>query len=531
MPLFFTCLAAFMLSAFIGAHVAYNPVAAHAKLLWLSGAAALGVALAVQPRRWLWWTLGALSVVGAGVAAYFLLTYNWQARPGYFGFISQAGAWWQSVRPALNWPELDKNFASGWLVVFWPLALALARRGWAERSTPLILVGGLTGGLMTLTLVLATSRGAWLGLGVALALWLAWEANRRWLARWPRWAFPVGVAGAIVLGALVVGLVFPGGWVALANRLPGEDDAGVRSDLYTNTWHLIADMPLTGGGLEAFPGLYSRYMLVIPDFFVRYAHNFYLDVALEQGVLGALSVLGLAVLSIWALVRPHPPAAALPHADYVRHALALGLLAAAVHGLMDNPLHGMGGSLWLFVLPGLAAIFLPPVRLNRAAWAGAGALAGLMALWLMTTPVLTFNLMAVRMAQVELRGWPEQRWDDNNRAANWQDLRTELEALVARHPELAGARYRLALLAVGDYPAQIAWLEPAHAVGSHHIGVNKTLGYAYLWQGQVAAAQPLLSSAHNIHAELAAYAWWWETQNQSEKAAWATDLAQRLAQR
>ncbi len=531
MPLFLTCLAVFMLSAFVGAQVAYNPVAAHAKLLWLSGAAVLGVALAGQPHRWLWWTLGTLSMVGAGVAAYFLLTYNWQARPGYFGFISQAGAWWQSVRPALNGPEIDKNFASGWLVVFWPLALALARRGWAERSTPLMVAGALTGGLMTLTLVLATSRGAWLGLGVALALWLTWQANRRWLAHWPRWAFPAGVAGAMVLGALAVGLVFPGGWVALANRLPGEDDAGVRSDLYTNTLRLIADMPLTGGGLEAFPGLYSRYLLVIPDFFVRYAHNFYLDVALEQGVLGALSVLGLAVLCVWALVRPHPPAAALPHAGYVRHALAVGWLAAALHGLMDNPLHGMGGSLWLFVLPGLAALFLPPVRLNRAAWAGAGTLAGLMALWLAATPVLMFNLTAVRMAQVELRGWPEQRWDDNHRAADWRAIQTELEAVVARDPAHVGARYRLALLAVGDYPAQMAWLEPAHTADPHHLGVNKTLGYAYLWQGQVAAAHPLLAHTPNIRAELDAYAWWWETHNQPEKARWATELAQRLTQR
>lgn len=528
MPFFFVALGLFLLSAFIGAQVAYNPVTAWAKWWMLAGAAGLGTALAVLPRRWVWWAVAGLSVAGAGVAGYFLLSYSWQARPGYFGWLSQAGLWWQSARPALGWPELDKNFASGWLVIVWPLALALAWRGWAERSTPWLLAGGFTGGLMTLTLALATSRGAWLGLGVAGLLWLAWAVSHRWLTAWPRWAFPAGVAGAVLTGAVAVAVFFPGGWVALANRLPGEDDAGVRSDLYHHTLRLIADMPLTGGGLPAFAGLYSRYMLVIPDVFVRYAHNVYLDVALEQGVLGAFSLFLLAGLTAWACLRPHPALHAEPHQASLRWAVGLGGLAASVHGLMDNPLHGLGGSLALFVIPGLAASFLPPLRPNRAMWLTASGLAGLMALWLTTTPVWTHNLLAVRMAQIELRGWPEQRWDDNNRAARWDDLRVALADVTARYPNHVGARYRLALLSAGDEAAQVAWLEPARALDPHHIGVNKTLGYAYLWQGNVTAALPLLAGAHNIRAELAAYAWWWETHHQPARAAWAVQLAQAL---
>jgi O-antigen ligase len=44
-------------------------------------------------------------------------------------------------------------------------------------------------------------------------------------------------------------------------------------------------------------------MLGIPSFYVANSHNIFLDVAIEQGLLGGLSVLIIFVMSIWFMAR------------------------------------------------------------------------------------------------------------------------------------------------------------------------------------------------------------------------------------
>ena len=89
--------------------------------------------------------------------------------------------------------------------------------------------------------------------------------------------------------------------MALANQLPGPASAGSRLDLSRANLHLIGDFPFTGGGLDSFPGLYAHYIRGLPFFQLDHGHNLYLDVALEQGLLGAFALISLLLGTLWLL--------------------------------------------------------------------------------------------------------------------------------------------------------------------------------------------------------------------------------------
>jgi hypothetical protein len=102
---------------------------------------------------------------------------------------------------------------------------------------------------------------------------------------------------AFLAATLLAGTFLVAGYIIFNSReiakvmdlLPGFPFGISRLDLLNNTWNLLADFPFTGGGLRAFPGLYSEYILHIPYLFLEYSHHLYMDIALEQGAVGFFS--------------------------------------------------------------------------------------------------------------------------------------------------------------------------------------------------------------------------------------------------
>ena len=82
------------------------------------------------------------------------------------------------------------------------------------------------------------------------------------------------------------------------DRTPGFPSASSRSQLAVDALRLVGDFPFTGGGLNAFPGLYSEYLRVIPHYLFGYSHNLYLDVSIEQGLAGLAALLAVLWLSL-----------------------------------------------------------------------------------------------------------------------------------------------------------------------------------------------------------------------------------------
>ncbi len=543
----------FMLTAVIGVWAAYDREAATAKLWVLVGAAFLFYALAAQPQANLWLVAALLSGLSAVIAAYFLLSYDWLTFPRHFASLDRIGVWWMSVRPVFA-GFLHPNVAGGLLAMLLPFQAAGWIRAWRQRNMPWLAAHTVLGSLTLIGLLLTSSRGAWGALAIATAAAGLWKLGGGLARRWhqPGWL----ISGALLLLALTIGaaaiLTYPGGLAALAERVP---DGSTRYELAYNTARLVTDFPFTGGGLAAFSGLYSRYMLVIvvPDY--TYSHNFFLDVMLEQGVFGLLAWAGIMLGSLVLLAR-QPPADEDVHR--LRWALAIALLCVGLHGLLDDALYGNQGTPLVLVLAGLSVAVterrLPragPVRAGahrrgdgetigrrpgRLAGAVVGFSAGVLLLAVFGSGLAGAwyaDLGAVAMARIELAGWPQAHWDQPIPTAAFGPAESLFAKALRFDPANRTANHRLGLMAErqNDYGLAVANLETAYQSDSGHRGLIKSLGDEYVWLGDLERAQGFLTRIPEAAEQMDTYAWWWRQQGQPERAAYAEAMAADLRSR
>ena len=558
----------FGLTALVGANVAYDPIAGWGKFWVLLASILLLAAIVSQPAEARWPLLALLSGLAGLVALDFLFTHDWQLFPADIGVVNRLGLAWMNLRPQLPFPSIHPNLAGGMLIMLLPFQVAGVgthrnsgeRSEWASgrvgestlntqysvlSTLPFLLLLGLS----LFALLLTSSRGAWLSLAAATGVYLLW-----WLSGWlggkvqrPRQTiFLVGL-GLGIAAAIFLVLVFPGGLIGLVNRLPGLASGQSRWEIYQNTSRLVRDFPFTGGGLHAFPGLYSQYILTIPYFLFDYSHNLYLDVLLEHGIIGFaafMAVLGGSLVG--ALQRElkgtrrnseelSPQSSVLSPHTSLRWAAIVSLVAVLLHGLMDNALHGSAGTPFLFV-PVAMALWASKgdgeKRPTPWGFAAAFLLFFLLAMILVRPQAGAWsaNLAAIRLAQVELDGWPELERETNGEAL--AQAQNTLEAIHENYPDNQTVNYRLGLLASREqaYAAALPYLQTAYQSDPGHRGVIKTLGYSYVWLGQLEEAQPLLSQIPEAPTELETYSWWWGTQAQPDRADQASRMLIRLTQ-
>jgi len=540
-------IAIFMVTAAIAAWASYDHQAAFAKLCTLAGAVFLFYALAGQPRANFLLTAMFLSGAGAVIAIYFLLANDWQAMPADLGFINRLGLSWMAVRPGLSLFPPQPNVAGGLMALFLPFNVTLLVAARKSQQRPVAAYALVSGGLAALGLLMTSSRAAWLALGLGLGVWLLWELSG-WVGRHSA-ASQTGIFAASLvllaaLGATVV-LSSPGGLLGLAGRLPGTDDASSRLAIYAGAVRLVRAFPFTGGGLHAFSGLYSHYILGIPFFIFNYAHNLYLDVAAGQGLPSLAAFLWILAGGAWLLLKGKA-------AVELRWAVIVSTLVMLAHGMLDSPLYGGRGTPFLFFLPALgAAIYLhpeapeerPPERQGKSwirAWIAilvvllAASLASLASLAIIYwRPLLASgyaNLGSVRMAQVELDDFPSGKWQDGSKLPRL----AAAEALLTRanqiDPRNVTASYRLGLIAMlrRDYVTAQGYLENAHALDPGQRGVLKALGYCYVWLGDYERAGRLFSALPEAKNELEAYAIWWKEQDRPDLVEKAKHMAEEL---
>ena len=217
--------------------------------------------------------------------------------------------------------------------------------------------------LMSLTAVLlASSRGAWLGRAAAAAVWSA----RRWGARA---AAGFSVAGAVFLAAHSAGFL-PG---PVENALLKK--YRLHAEARPRLWHaaeaVADDAPWLGTGPGNLASGFRRHPVAFEDGAARwamstdYAHSEVLQVAAETGWPG---------LALWLLAAFFALRALASRAgdDPVREAAAAATAAMSAHLLVDDMLQ----------LPALAALWLTAMTLaaaphhGKTRWPRAAALAG-----------------------------------------------------------------------------------------------------------------------------------------------------------
>lgn len=536
----------FLLTALGGVWAAYDRSAAWTKFNLILLAVLLYYAIAHQPKANLWQVAGLLSGLGGIVAVYFLLTHDWQSQPADLAFINQIGLQWMSIRPALPFPGLHPNAVGGLIAILISFSMALGGWAWRERNgTAMVWAVGL-GGLMSVGWLLTSSRAAWLAWLVAASLGLVWHFGQVMMGRINLsrpWAIglAVFVGGAVLLGLARIPSTT---WLWLVDQLPGAASGVSRLELFRNTLALTGDFGFTGGGLGSFPGLYSHYMMVLPVYLFGYSHNLFLDLWLEQGVLG-----GLAFLVIWlgslVTVIGRPTDSLLRS---LQTATLVGLGVLGLHGLMDDALYSSPGVLLLFVLTGMGVALtrMEPagpgrrrdvIRPRSARANGLGLLAGAIVLMLVLSQGKAWlaaayaDWGAVHMARIELSDWPTGEWEADPPGPALAASERLFQQALRLDPHNRTAHHRLGLLAAqaADYATALQHLRQAYAVDPAHRGVRKVLGYTYVWTGQLTEALPLLADLPEAANELSVYTDWWQRQGQAERSAWAAQMALELA--
>lgn len=215
-------------------------------------------------------------------------------------------------------------------------------------------------------LLVSWSRGAWLGFGAALGVMILFGPKRRWRGLAIGLLCAIGLIFAILTGILPDALTAR--FSDFAQDLSGfQDVRGVaindanyavieRLAHWQAAFAMAEDHPLIGVGFGAYEIAYPRYALVNWPHPLGHAHNYYLNLLAEVGVIGLGAYLLLWLSISWLTMR------ALGRLEGFRRGVALGLLGVwthlAVHSLFDK-LYVNNLFLHVGVLLGLISILVP----------------------------------------------------------------------------------------------------------------------------------------------------------------------------
>jgi hypothetical protein len=279
------------------------------------------------------------------------------------------GFWTPQERGESFGPFVNRNHFAGWMLMALPLVVGYfsgrvargmrdVRPGWRNRiiwfssadASETIWIG-FSALMMAVALVLTTSRSGVIGLLTALVV-AAWFTSRR----------QSGIARRVsVVGYLIVVAVIAIGWTGfdrLAARFSaGAGTLGGRLGLLTDTWRLATHFPLVGTGLNTFGTAMVFNQTVEKQLHYREAHNDYLQLMSDGGVLLCVPVV-LAIVACAVVVRRRFREAATDSSDYwIRLGAVTGVLAVSVQEIFDFSLQIPGNAVLFGVLIAIALRF------------------------------------------------------------------------------------------------------------------------------------------------------------------------------
>jgi O-antigen ligase len=319
--------------------------------------AALIVVDLVRDRASALWVIGPLFAAGAVEAAYGAFQYATGSGPEFFAV--------QGALRAFGHFEQPNPFA-GYLTTILPLALAMTLSPgvpksfrWFSVVCGAILVGGIG---------LSQSRGAWLGAAVAiLVLALTWShATRRLL-------LPAGFVAGLAMAMAFAGLLPPsildrvgqaaeyfGIFDVRTVALTPQNFAVVeRMAHWQAGWYMFLDQPWFGVGAGNYGDAYDRYFISGWPEALGHAHNFYLNMLAELGVIGGAVFLLAGVVTFRTLAGPLIASAAQAQSIWraILAGVVGGLVVFCVHNLFDSLfVHGVQIQIGVLLGLGLTSV-------------------------------------------------------------------------------------------------------------------------------------------------------------------------------
>jgi len=259
-------------------------------------------------------------------------------------------------------PFINRHHFAGYMELTIALPLGLLFSGAVDKEKRLLYLS--VAGLMGIALVMTNSRGGVISLiaeimffVIATALWGKQDGHRSSRGTRVRAAmFRIGAGVALLVG-LFVGVSLLGGDASLSRLIDSvntDDPTTGRAHFWTVTIEIIKSHPFLGTGLGAFGVIYTRFDSRNGLFRLEQAHNDYLQILSDAGIVGALLALSFVLLLFYlGFVRTKSR-------DDFRRGVALasigGCFAVLVHSLFDFTLHTTSNALLFLVLAALATL-------------------------------------------------------------------------------------------------------------------------------------------------------------------------------
>jgi O-antigen ligase len=261
-------------------------------------------------------------------------------------------------------PFINRHHFAGYMELALALPLGLVFTGSIEREKKFIYL--FAAGLMAVALIMTNSRGGLVSFFAELLFLVATmglrrrhkhrKESREHKPRIKSAAMKAGLALALVV-ALFGGVVLLGGEEALTRMVGSvntDDPTTGRAHFWSVTVDIIKNHPLAGIGLGAFGVVYTGYDSRNGMYRLEQAHNDYLQVLSDGGIVGA--VIGLFfIVSLFRMGFARRESR-----DDFRRGVATGALAGCfavlVHSFFDFTLHTTANALLFLVLAALATM-------------------------------------------------------------------------------------------------------------------------------------------------------------------------------
>lgn len=255
------------------------------------------------------------------------------------------------------------HFAA-YMVMAFSVALALIiGRGTLPDKRYLLMIAA---GLMGIAILFSASRGAFLSLigAVAAVLLISFflgKTTSNDKGNVSRFLWFAGIGTLIMIG-LFAAVILVGGDASLGRVVSfsggAEDVTNGRLHFWSIAIQNFLNYPLIGSGLDSYALVFPNYDTWNGTFRVEYAHNDYLNVLSDAGIIGFACV----VAFLYLLLRQGLKKIAAERDPFTKSAAIgalAGCLAIAMHSAVDFPLRTPSNAFYFLVLAAIAVINLP----------------------------------------------------------------------------------------------------------------------------------------------------------------------------
>jgi len=245
----------------------------------------------------------------------------------YYGGAASTEAWvdttmFQDIQSRVGSTFNNPNILGEYLIMMIPLALSLL---WYKKK--IIYKGVFVAmlGIMGICMLYTFSRGAWLGLMLAMVGFCIVRDKR--------------LFALFLIALFIMPFVLP---PSVMNRFTSignmqDTSSSYRMSILLGSLRMVQDYWLTGIGMgsEAFKAIYPKYSLAAA--YAHHSHNIYIQVILEMGISGAV----VFMTTLLVFVR-----ATLAHQAKTRDAFLSSVMIAACTGIAGYLVQGLVENIW-----------------------------------------------------------------------------------------------------------------------------------------------------------------------------------------